>query len=149
MNSLEARLLEVEARAQISELRAKYSWFIIRGMNDDIADLFTENGIFEYPLVGTDGKRRLVEGREAIRKHFMNRDPAARVPIIANEIVEINGNEAKGTCLMFTPFSPTRANGIGGYYHERFACEAGRWRFTERRYYLYWPVFERPPASVA
>ena len=63
MNSLEARLLEVEARTQISELRAKYSWFIIRGMNDDIADLFTENGIFEYPLVGTDGKRRLVEGR--------------------------------------------------------------------------------------
>jgi hypothetical protein len=66
-------------------------------------------------------------------------------PLIHNDIIEIRGNEAVGTCAMETRAAPgpNFSNGLAGYYHDRARNIGGQWLFTERLWYLYTPVFER------
>lgn len=139
--SIEQRLDILESREYIKELRAKYAWHAARGEVHGIVSLFTEDGVFEV-LAGKERVRS--QGREAIAGFLIanGMKPAHVVPLIHNDIIVIEGDQAHGTCAMENPGTTDAPRGFTGYYLEKMRRENGRWLFTERRYFFYTPVFE-------
>jgi len=138
--TLEQRIAEIEAREAIRELRARYGWYAARGQAAGIAGLFAPDGIFEFSTPA--GRHRLV-GRAAISAALSQLvTPVAVIPLLHNHTVTVRGDEAWGTCAMESRVAPNYEAGFAGYYHDRARRLEEGWRFTERRWFLYSPVFE-------
>jgi len=130
----------VLAREAVRELRARYGWHAARGDYEGIVGLFAPDGLFELSY---DGARRQLHGREAIRDFLAaTMVPGIVFPMIHNDIVSVDGNEAYGTCAMESR-SPDGKGGFSGYYHDKARREGDRWLFSERRWFFYVPMFER------
>jgi hypothetical protein len=107
-----------------------------------VVQLFAPDGIFE--LLASDAHRKTYRGHDEIRV-FLKESliPGVLFPMIHNHIIEVDGDEAESTCAMeartLLPHMPIFA----GYYHDRLHDFGGHWLFTERRFFLYLPQFER------
>lgn len=138
--TLEERVAEIEAREAIKELRARYAWYATRGNYARVAACFAPDGVFEAGM--PSGRRRLV-GREEISAAVGALvTPAAVMPMLHNQTITIAGDEAWGTATMELRVAPNYEGGFVGYYHDRFRRFESGWLFTERRWFLYSPVFE-------
>ncbi len=138
--NLERRIAEIEAREAVRELRARYGWHAARGQAAEIAALFAPDGIFEFST--REARHRLV-GRAAIAAALARHmSPLAVIPLLHNHTVTVKGDEAWGTCAMETRVAPAYPGGFAGYYHDWARKLEEGWRFTERRWFLYSPVFE-------
>ena len=67
--------------------------------------------------------------------------PSAVMPMLHNHTISIVGEEAHGTCAMKSRVAPNYASGFVGYYHDKLHRFESGWLFTERRWFLYAPVF--------
>jgi hypothetical protein len=102
--------------------------------------LFTPDGIFECLY---EGKRKRMHGQDEIRAFLRaTMGPAMVFPLLHNEIVVVQGNNAYGTCAMESRSADGKI-AFAGYYHDKARLHEGQWRFSERRWFLYVPVFER------
>ncbi|HUY28738.1 MAG TPA: nuclear transport factor 2 family protein [Candidatus Binataceae bacterium] len=131
-NSLESRIQELEDRDQIKELTARYCWHVARGEGEAVASLFTADGALEV----SDGSFRPVRGGEAILKFYRTAvsEPELAIPFIQNHIIELHGDEARGTCAIEARFSRGGESfTAAGYYEDRYRRETGGWRFAERK----------------
>lgn len=142
---LEQRVAILEAREQIKELRASYGWHASRGHREGVANLFEPDGVFELKI---EGERRRHVGREAILD-LLNRSmwPDMVFPVLHNHIIDVRGDEARGSCVMEARTKARVAeafpNGFLGYYHDYVRRQPdGRWLFAERRWFFYHPQFE-------
>jgi ketosteroid isomerase-like protein len=130
--SLEQRVQELEDRDEIKELTARYCWHVARGEGEAVAMLFSDDGL----LAVNDGSFRPVTGRDALLKFYRAavNQPELAIPFIQNHIIELAGDEARGTCAIEARFSRNnRSITAAGYYEDRYRRERGRWRFAERR----------------
>jgi ketosteroid isomerase-like protein len=130
--SLEQRVQELEDRDEIKELTARYCWHVARGEGEAVAMLFSDDGL----LAVNDGSFRPVTGRVALLKFYRAavKQPEIAIPFIQNHIIELAGDEARGTCAIEARFSRNgRSITAAGYYEDRYRRERGRWRFAERR----------------
>ena len=125
-------------RNAIENLLYIYAERIDNGDFDGVAELFTRA---EITMQGTELVRR---GRDEIREMYAlsariyedDGTPKTR-HVTTNVIVEVD--EASGTAasrsyytvFQQTPELPLQPI-IAGRYHDRFACEDGRWYFTSR-----------------
>jgi len=143
--SIEKRLAVLEAREQIKELRYTYAWYASRGQREKIAGLFMPDGIFN---LRSGDQRICLRGREEILAYLeKSMWPHMIFPILHNHVIDVDGDEAVGTCVMeartrekIAEFFP---DGFLGYYHDRAVRQSdGRWLFAERRWFTYWPDFE-------
>jgi len=134
--SIEQRVRELEDRGQIIELTARYCWHIAHGEGEAAANLFTDDGVLDM----TDADFKPVRGREAILKFYRAsvREPEVALPFIHNHIIELSGDDARGTCAIEARFS---RNGesvtAAGYYEDKYRREGGRWLFAERKLYFH------------
>jgi len=134
--SIEQRVRELEDRGQIIELTARYCWHIAHGEGEAAANLFTDDGVLDM----TDADSKPVSGREAILKFYSAsvREPEVALPFIHNHIIELSGDDARGTCAIEARFS---RNGesvtAAGYYEDKYRREGGRWLFAERKLYFH------------
>ncbi len=129
-----------------------YARFVDFGNAARIAELFTEDGVWEGP-----GTR--MEGREAIRAGFWKREGVMRRVsrhVCTNVAIEVLGpGEARGLSYLVnyrydrrdgedaTAPAPAGAPKYVGEYHDRFVRTPGGWRFAERVCTL---AFVRPPS---
>ena len=140
MASLEERIAVLEAREAFKELRARYAWHVVRAEFDAMSLLFAPDGFFEAPIGG--GGRRKVVGPDEIHAMLIDTvKPQGVFPMIHNDIIIVEGDEAWGTCTMESARSPGAEVGFSGYYHDRIRRLDGRWLFTERRWFHYLPMF--------
>ena len=134
--SIEQRVRELEDRDEIKELTARYCWHIAHGEGEAAANLFTDDGVLDM----TDADFKPVRGREAILKFYRAsvREPEVALPFIHNHIIELSGDDARGTCAIEARFS---RNGesvtAAGYYEDKYRREGGRWLFAERKLYFH------------
>lgn len=143
MPTIEARLRRVEAYQQLLELPCRYAWHVARGEGAAVAALFTDDGYFEAPAYQSkDRTRHKISGLDAIRAYMLNLKPLRVIPLIHNQIIDIQGDQATGTCVMRTPHAPTLPDGFIGRYQDDMRCIDGVWRFSARRFYLFAPYFE-------
>lgn len=129
--SIEQRVQELADREEIKELTAKYCWHVARGEGSQVAALFTDDGLLEVK----DQNFKPVRGEE-LRKFYAAsvRQPELAVPFIHNHIIEINGDEARGTCTIDARFIRGGESVIAaGYYEDKYRRVGGKWLFAERR----------------
>ncbi|MGV4987971.1 nuclear transport factor 2 family protein [Streptomyces sp. NRAIS4] len=108
-----------------------------------VADLFTEDGVWEWPPPG-DGRR--IEGREALRAYFGSR-PADRLSrrLMSNVLVTVTGPDTASGTSYFTTY---RVDGYErglvppgppvqvGHYEDTFRRVDGRWLIATRTLHL-------------
>ncbi len=136
--SLEQRIQELEDRDQIKELTARYCWHVARGEGQQVAELFTDDGALEV----SDGSFKPVHGRGALDKFYGSsvNQPELAIPFIQNHIIEVSGDQARGTCAIEARFTRNgQSVTAAGYYEDRYRREGGRWRFVERKI-TFWHV---------
>lgn len=136
-----------EDRALIEDLQARYLFALDFRDPDAYAATFTEDGVLDYGA----GK---IQGREAIRKMVADLRagaerqqvadtsglrPAAGRHNIANIVVEIDGNRARGTAYWFHMgnANPDRAAQLNsfGHYEDEMVKVNGEWLFSLRKIY--------------
>lgn len=112
---------------EIRKLLARYCFAIDSRDAEAWADLFTEDGVFDYkmgePLVG----------REALR-HFVSTIPADRHHFTMNEIIEVDADNATVRAYaLVTKESPPVISAVGDY-EDTLHRTSGGWRFQRRVY---------------
>jgi SnoaL-like domain len=130
--SLEQKVQELADREEIKELTARYCWHVAHGEGEAVARLFTDDGILD--VLQPDFKAP--HGMEALLKFYRTsvREPELAIPFIHNHILEIDGDDAHGTCCIDARFNRNGESVIAaGYYNDKYRRVGGKWRFAERK----------------
>jgi len=131
-------MLEPRDHLAIEELYSRYNRASDSGDVAELADKYTEDGVF----IGAGGVR--VEGRAAFRAYMQERVAArARSGIrfqqhwITNLILEGDAQAATGFCYVVV-IDEKVEGGTGvrnlGYYHDQLRKEGEKWLFERREY---------------
>jgi hypothetical protein len=144
MKTLEQQVRELADREEIKELTAKYAHWVALGEGAKVAQLFTDDGAFinevmgQPPTSNVRGRKQLDEFYPGIKKGFA-------LPCIHNHIIEIDGDNAKGTCTIEVRISQKNESIIGsGYYADTYRRVGGQWKFVERhaRFHHFVPLLK-------
>jgi hypothetical protein len=129
--SLEQKVQELADREEIKELTARYCWHVQHSEGESIARLFTDDGVLE----GTQPGFNAVRGMDALLKFYGAITPAeSPVPFIHNHIIEIDGDNAQGTCTIDARFTRKGESILGaGWYEDKYRRVNGKWRFAVRK----------------
>ena len=124
------------ARLDIEALNARFAYLIDHGQSDQVADLFTTDGVYQFK----DGNRSA--GREAIRHAYELRadaGPRTARHIFTNLHLKFaSEDKASGTCILLlfandgTPPQPARPLLVADYDDEYERDETGIWRYRSR-----------------
>jgi hypothetical protein len=135
--SAEARLQRLEDREEIRQLLMDYGRCLDRRDFASFSALFAEK---EGEWIGGLGKAKGVQGIRKLMEDSIGRDTSGKIGgpnyhIFANEIIDVNGNEAKAlTKWIFVVQSSSRQPQplMLGHYEDSFIREQGRWKFLKR-----------------
>lgn len=138
---LKARLDAIESREQIRELPAKYVWASARADVPGMMALFVDDCVFES---GPAEARNRLKGREAVHATLAKavNKPGGILALIHNQTVELAGETATGTCVMYNPVAAPANSPFIGYYRDEFRRVDGVWLFSARRFWNYAPVLD-------
>lgn len=140
-DSLEQRLGEIESRNACTDLVHTYARYIRSDRPELISTLFAPEGIFECRNGHPDNDEFTLmfndQGRDAVHAHMtpMKGHPHP-VPLIHNLSIEIQGDTAKGNCVMEAQIYGT-SNKIFGEYNDSFRRIDGKWYFAARVYTIF------------
>ncbi len=127
----------VEDKLAIKECLYRYS-LMVDGRRWDLREqVFSENGTIDYTSVGSGGKlghhREMLEWLDATLK-----DWPLNLHVISNEIIEVDGDEARSTCCFTAPMARKHKDGRqttitnSGYYRDRLVRTDDGWRIQHR-----------------
>jgi ketosteroid isomerase-like protein len=113
-------------REEIKELTARYARLVHEGDGQGVGALYTTDARFKAGSA-------LVEGRENLQQ-FLSKtlSPGKSTPLVVNHILDIQADQARGYCVMYTPWYRHETPGFCGEYHDTYRKVAGRWYFVER-----------------
>ncbi|MEE2677042.1 MAG: nuclear transport factor 2 family protein [Myxococcota bacterium] len=116
-------------REAIRDLARRYAHHVWRQEGAEAADLFLEEGEMDT------GNAPVLRGRAAIREAYRGMVGETQFhPFVHNHIVELDGDEATGTCYLDLRATMEGRSMIGsGYYDDRYARVDGVWKFRSRR----------------
>lgn len=130
--SIEERLRRLEARGAIRELRAKYCYVVDEREWEKLNDLFTDDAVLDFGAMGVYEGR---QGLERFATEFVDEQLQASAHLVANPMIEVDGNEATGRWYVNAPIS--FASGKGAWRIGRYADEYRRvgreWRIDHMR----------------
>jgi 3-phenylpropionate/cinnamic acid dioxygenase small subunit len=118
-------------KGEIRELLARYCFALDAGQFEDMAALFTLDGVWETAFGTGTGRAGIVAQARSISIEPRPR----RVHLTTNIVIDLDGDTAtaQSNWVLFqnTPRGP--AIGSGGAYFDRLAKVDGKWFFTRRR----------------
>ena len=129
MQNLEARIRRLEDRAEIIELTARYCRYVTEANKEKLVALYTTDGVFDRK--NSDGT--IARGHDELRKTYGNSGPNAFLPVIHNHVIELNGDEATGTCVVESPVRAGKPTGFVSRYEDKYRRVNGKWLFAERK----------------
>lgn len=137
----EQRLARTEARFAIADLIHEYARLIRRDLSDEVAPLFTDDGVFEirdgHPDKPEFSVRSRIEGREALETYMENgKGKPHPIPVIHNLSIEVEGDAAHSNCVMEGQVYGTDLK-VVGEYHDTFRQIDGRWLFASRTFTMF------------
>lgn len=121
------------AEWQCAKLIARYANLNDEARWDEVAALYTENGLMTRP---TAPDAPIVR-REAILAAFKSRPPRKTRHVCSNVVITVESpTTASGVSAMvlFSEGNPP----LAGSFHDRFELTGEGWRFAERRGSLSW-----------
>ena len=141
--ALERRIAELEDRAAITDLLHRTAELVRAGRMSDGIGLFTPDAVWELHHLdparpGDSTLQRRFEGAEAILGGFAeNAEDGTQVwPMIHNLRIELDGDEARSTSVIFVAVWP-HGRQLVGEYRDRFRRSEAGWRFAARTYLLF------------
>jgi uncharacterized protein (TIGR02246 family) len=116
---------------EIRELLARYCFALDEERFDDMAALFTEDGVWETAF-GTGTGR---EGIAAQARSISTPNRPRRVHLTTNIVIDFEDDTAhvRSNWLLFQNAASTPEIGSGGSYYDVVAKVDGQWRFRHRR----------------
>jgi hypothetical protein len=124
-----ARIWQLEAREEIRELMSTYALRIIGAEKERIAELFTEDGVFEIK----SAKLRVV-GMDALRAFYRRMEVGASYPMPHLGIITIQGDVAQHVGSMDNPAHNIGRSGYCGIYRDELRKVNGNWLFAVRSF---------------
>jgi hypothetical protein len=130
------------ARAEIEELIFLHAWLLDHGRGEEIADLYTSDGV----LAGVGPERR---GRDGILGYARARKPSRTARHVCSNIrvQKVDDERMTGTFIITlyrsddTPPLDATPVAVADIDDEYRRCEDGRWRIGRRRISI---IFEAP-----
>lgn len=125
-----------EDREQIRELDSRYAYPIDLGRNEEWVRCFTEDGVFDSPLLGQHA------GHAALARFTVTyRDSAAGAQVrhvMSNLTFEINGDRAKGGCYLtyFHCKAGKMTLQAVGRYEDELRKVNGEWLYQRRQVFI-------------
>ena len=125
----DASLQALADREAIRELAVHYAHCVWTKDVAALADLFTDDGVMDTgsgdPLRGADAIRDTYERVFAADDYY---------PFIHNHVIELGGDEARGTCYLDLRAVTDGKRMVGfGTYDDRYVRTRDGWRFRSRR----------------
>lgn len=123
----------LEEKEELRDLVTRYCLYIDSGRYDDWVATFTEDGVFDSPILGRwQGKMSLKQFTEKYRTWTGNNQPRH---CVMNVLVNVEGNHATGECyLLMTHASEGKTElVVSGRYEDRMEKVNGKWLFKERK----------------
>lgn len=128
-------LSRLVAEQACAALITRYTHLVDEGHASEVADLFTDDGVWGSP-------EATFEGREAIRAAFRRREQSGRRSrhVCTNVAIDV-ADEASATGLCYLTLFRTDAEGtpargttpdLVGAYRDRFVRTEDGWRFASR-----------------
>ena len=133
------RVERLEDQVAIETLQADYGYHFDKGRWSEVADLFTENGSFEY------GQRGVYLGRERIRRALLLFGPQGLAPGRLNNHMQLqnvivvydDGARATGRWQGMVMLGEPGQNGVWGVgiYENEYAKVRGKWLISKLHFY--------------
>jgi len=137
MKTLEEQVREIADREELRELTAKYAHWVALGEGAKVAELFTDDGVFINEVMGQE-PNIVVRGHKQLNEFYPSLKRGTALPCIHNHIIELDGDQAKGTCTIEVRITQKKQSVIGsGYYADAYRRVNGQWKFAERHCYFY------------
>lgn len=132
----------LQSRVEIADLVHRYAFNVRTGKGLDCASLFIPDAEFEIREMNPQDpdsqrtRQRLV-GRDAIVDYIVKSTSHGILvcPLIHNLLVEVEGDHARGHCMMTTRSWPAGYE-LVGEYQDSFRFQS-RWLFESRLYTIY------------
>lgn len=129
---------ELTAREQIRDLLARYTWAGDRGRIDDLASLFTTQGVLDLGDHGgrLTGPAAIRAGLEQVTERLATAGPGGGpIGLVQHHVASIQITEVSGAgASVRSYYAVHTAVGLDhwGRYFDRLELEVGRWRFAQR-----------------
>jgi hypothetical protein len=129
---------EISDRLELTDLMVRYSHAVDSRSWDDFDDIFTPDATIDYSAFG--GSTGSVAETKAYLASVMPGFPAFQ-HLVANPMLDIDGDTATGRTMCFNPMAVARPEGETGeprvffcglWYLDRFVRTADGWRIAER-----------------
>lgn len=116
---------------EIRELLARYCYALDAGRFEDMAALFTPDGVWETAFGTGTGRAGIVAQARSIATGERPR----RVHLTTNIVIDLDGDmaSARSNWLLFQNSPNGPVIGSGGGYSDRLAKVDGKWFFRHRR----------------
>lgn len=134
------RVARLEDQDAVENLQALYGYYFDKGLWDQVADLFSRNGSFEY------GQRGVYIGQDRIRRALLLFGPQGLAPGYLNNhmqlqaviIVAPDGRTATARWQGMVQLAKPGANGIWGVgvYENEYVREGGVWKISRLHFYV-------------
>jgi hypothetical protein len=123
----------LEDKEDIRDLFTKYCLYIDSGRYEDWVNCFTEDGVFDSPILGRwQGKEKLTQFTQKYREWTGACQPRH---CVMNVLISVDGPQATGECYLLMTHA---ADGktelvISGRYEDMIEKVDGQWLFKERK----------------
>jgi uncharacterized protein (TIGR02246 family) len=121
----------VPDKDEIRELLARYCFTLDEGRPEDMAALFTSDGVWETAF----GIGRGREGIVAEMKSIATEPRPKRLHLATNIVIDLDGEQAsvRSNWVVFKNSSTSPVIGAAGSYYDHVVKVGGRWFFAYRR----------------
>ena len=130
MSNLEKAIQRLADLEAIRDLARRYAHFVWQEQPLNAVELFAVDGVMD---MGEDGA---IEGRDNLRAVYSDKIGGEMMlhPFVHNHVIELDGDEASGTCYLDLRCTREDQSLMGsGYYNDRYVREEGEWKFKSRK----------------
>jgi hypothetical protein len=133
--SLEQKVQQLEDIEAIRKLKAKYTFALDKRDWDTVLNCFTDDTYTDWGVFA--GGSGIYKGKQGVKQFFTVDVPKAAtffVHMVHNDLIEVNGNQARGRWYYEEPMTwaaENRAGWIVGTYDEKFVKQGGEWKIKE------------------
>lgn len=134
------RVERLEDEDAIENLQATYGYYFDKGLWSDVADLFSDQGTFEY------GQRGVYVGKERVRRALLLFGPEGLGPGRLNNHMQLqsiitvapDGRTATARWQGMMMLGESGANGVWGVgqYENAYVKERGTWKISKLHFYV-------------
>jgi hypothetical protein len=135
VRTLQQQVRRLQDEQEIREIIARYAYHVTHGGHADaIADLFTEDGVFDTRTADGSASNIFVKGKAELAL-FYSSVPKNINPMIHDLLLDLRGDEASGACVLDNPCYNGQRPSYLGHYKDEFRRVDGKWRFKARVFF--------------